>query len=173
VLSYQKMLGQLQDAGNTTTLAHYLDLLESAGLVKGIQKYAGQKVRRRSSSPKLLVLNTALMSALQPLSLPEAKREPEYWGRLVETTVGNALANQLQGTDIELYYWRSRNREVDFVLVRGGTVIAIEVKSSRRKASLPGIDAFSREFSPDKKLLIGAQGIPLKRFLQTTPTDWF
>lgn len=173
VLSYQKMLGQLQDAGNTTTLAHYLDLLESAGLVMGIQKYAGQKVRRRSSSPKLLVLNTALMSALQPLSLPETKREPEYWGRLVETTVGSALANQLQGTDIELYYWRSRNREVDFVLVRGGTVIAIEVKSSRRKASLPGIDAFSREFSPSKKLLIGAKGIPLKRFLRTAPTDWF
>jgi hypothetical protein len=173
VLSYQKMLGQLQDAGNTTTLAHDLDLLESAGLVKGIQKYAGQKVRRRSSSPKLLVLNTALMSALQPLSLPEAKREPDYWGRLVETTVGNALANQLQGTDIELYYWRSRNREVDFVMVRGGKVIAIEVKSSRRRASLPGIDAFSREFRPSKKLLIGAQGIPLKRFLQTSPTDRF
>ena len=61
-----------KDAGNTTTLAHYLNLLEGAGLLVGLQKYAGQKVRRRSSSPKLLVLNTGLMSALSTLSFEEA-----------------------------------------------------------------------------------------------------
>jgi predicted AAA+ superfamily ATPase len=33
MLSYQKMMGQLADAGNTTTLAHYLELLEGAGMV--------------------------------------------------------------------------------------------------------------------------------------------
>ncbi len=104
ILSYQKMLGQLQDAGKTTTLAHYLDLLESAGLVMGLEKYAGQKVRRRSSSPKLLVLNTALMSALQPLGLEDAFRQPEYWGRLVETAVGNFLTNTIKGTDLALSY---------------------------------------------------------------------
>jgi predicted AAA+ superfamily ATPase len=172
VLSYQKMLGQLQDAGNTTTLAHYLDLLHSAGLVMGVQKYAGQKVRRRASSPKVLVLNTALMSALQPLSLPEAKKRPAYWGRLVETTVGSALANQLKGSDIQLHYWLSRNREVDFVLVRGETCVALEVKSTRRKTNLPGTEAFAKEFPTKRKLLVGAQGIPLERFLKTPPQEW-
>jgi len=172
VLSYQKMLGQLQDAGNTTTLAHYLDLLDSAGLVTGLQKYAGQKVRRRASSPKLLVLNTALMSALQTLGLPEAKRTPAYWGRLVETAVGNSLANQVKGTGIQLHYWLSRSREVDFVLSRGDSRVAVEVKSTRRKTNLPGIEAFSKEFPTQRKLLVGAQGIPLNRFLKTPPQEW-
>jgi hypothetical protein len=172
ILSYQKMLGQLQDAGNTTTLAHYLDLLESAGLVMGLRKYAGQKIRQRSSSPKLLVLNTALMSALQPLSINEALGQPAFWGRLVETAVGNALANGIKGTDMRLYYWNGRNREVDFVLARGDTVTAIEVKSGRKKGSLPGMDAFSKAFKVKKKLLVGSSGIPFEQFLLTAPAEW-
>ena len=173
VLSYQKMLGQLQDAGNTTTLAHYLDLLESAGLVMGLEKYAGQKVRRRSSSPKLLVLNTALMSALQPLGLDEALRKPEYWGRLVETAVGNFLANTIKGTELGLSYWVDRNREVDFILSRGQETVAIEVKSGRRKTALPGMAAFSKEFKVKRNLLVGMQGIPLEQFFLTPPAEWF
>jgi predicted AAA+ superfamily ATPase len=76
VLSYQKMLGQLQDAGNTTTLAHYPTLLESAGMLIGLSKYAGQKVRRRASSPKLLVLNTALVTAQSQHTFEKAKETP-------------------------------------------------------------------------------------------------
>jgi predicted AAA+ superfamily ATPase len=173
VLSYQKMLGQLQDAGNTTTLAHYLKLLESAGLIMGLEKFAGQIVRRRSSSPKLLVLNTALMSAMQPLDLEEALRKPEFWGRLVETAAGNYLANTIQGTNLELTYWAGRNREVDFVLSRGQDIVAIEVKSGRRKPALPGMQAFSKEFKVKRNLLVGKQGIPLEQFFLTPPADWF
>ncbi len=80
ILSYQKMLGQLQDAGNTVTLAHYLKLLESAGLVAGLSKYAGQKVRQRGSSPKFQTMNTALMTAQQSISFSEAKKNSEFWG---------------------------------------------------------------------------------------------
>ena len=173
VLSYQKMLGQLQDAGNTTTLAHYLNLLEGAGLLMGLQKYAGQKVRRRSSSPKLLILNTGLMSALATLSFEEAKKHFDFWGRLVESSVGATLANHIQGRLLELSYWSSRNREVDFVLSRGDTVIAIEVKSGRKKTSLPGMEAFSKEFTVKKKLLIGSQGIPLEEFFCVPVEEWF
>jgi predicted AAA+ superfamily ATPase len=172
ILSYQKMLGQLQDAGNTTTLAHYLDLLESAGLVMGLNKYAGQKIRRRASSPKLLVLNTALMSVLNSMSLAEAKIQADYWGRLVETAVGSSLANGIKGTDMELYYWSGRNRGVDYVLCRGKNTIAIEVKSGRKKGSLPGVDAFSKEFKVKRKILVGSDGIPLKEFLLTPPNEW-
>ena len=173
VLSYQKMLGQLQDAGNTTTLAHYLNLLEGAGLLMGLQKYAGQKVRRRSSSPKLLILNTGLMSALSTLSFEEAKKQPELWGRLVESSVGAALANAIQGRSLELSYWSSRNREVDFILSRGDTLIAIEVKSTRKKTNLPGIEAFSKEFPVKKKLLVGSHGIPLEDFFCIPVEEWF
>lgn len=47
ILSYQKMLGQLHDAGNTTTLAHYLELLDAAGMISGLQKFALAGVRQR------------------------------------------------------------------------------------------------------------------------------
>lgn len=172
ILSYQKMLGRLQDAGNTTTLAHYLNLLQGAGLLMGLPKYAGQIVRRRASSPKLQVLNTALMTAPSQLTLGEAKSDSEHWGRLVESAVGATLANGLKGTQAKLFYWSSRNREVDFVLQRGDNLIAIEVKSGLQKTSLPGIDAFSKEFRVKRKLLVGAQGIPLQEFLLAPPKEW-
>ncbi len=172
VLSYQKMIGQLQDAGNTTTLAHYLSLLQGAGLVMGLQKYAGQQARRKSSSPKLLVLNTALMSALSAVTFEEARMRPDLWGRLVESSIGATIANNIQGTRIKLYYWSSRNREVDFVLEKGETLVAIEVKSGRKKPSLPGIEAFSKEFPVKKKLLVGSGGIPLEEFLNSPVERW-
>lgn len=172
VLSYQKMLGQLQDVGNTTTLAHYLKLLEGAGLIMGIQKYAGQKVRQKSSSPKLLVLNTALMSATSTFSFEEAKRRPDFWGRLVESAVGASISNAIRGQPLELSYWSSRNKEVDFVLSRGDAVVGIEVKSGRKKVSLPGLEAFSKEFSTKRKLLVGSGGIPLDEFLHLPAEGW-
>jgi predicted AAA+ superfamily ATPase len=172
VLSYQKMLGQLQDAGNTTTLAHYLRLLEGAGMLAGLPKYAGQRARQRASSPKLQILNTALMTATSHLTFKEARNDSDYWGRLVESAVGATLANGLMGKDIRLFYWSSRNREVDFVLSRGGVLAAIEVKSGRRKAALPGMEAFAKEFHIKRKLLVGSGGIPLEDFFGTPPERW-
>ena len=173
VLSFTKMLGQLQDAGNTTTLAHYLDLLKGAGLLEGLRKYAGQRVRQKGSSPKLQVHNNALVTAQSDRSFEQARRRPDYWGRLVESTVGASLVNSIRGTTIEVFYWSSRNREVDFVLAKGGKVVAIEVTSARRKTGLPGIEAFSEEFDIHKMLLVGGQGIPIEEFLNAPPDTWF
>lgn len=171
VLSFTKLLGQLQDAGNTTTLAHYLDLLEAAGLVGGLRKYAGQPVRRRRSSPKLQVYNTALLSAQSGFSFAEIRARPERWGRLVESCVGAHLVNACLGTDISVHYWSHRNREVDFVLARGDTLIAIEVKSGRTPTSLPGLEAFARDFPVQKSLLVGGTGVPLEVFLRMPIAD--
>ena len=171
VLSYQKMLGQLQDAGNTTTLAHYLDLLGGAGLVTGLQKYAGERVHQRGSSPKLQVLNTSLMTAQSRYTYKQAQQDHEHWGRLVESAVGATLANSLL-RKTELFYWAGKNREVDFVLRRGKKLVAIEVKSGRKKQDLPGIEAFSKEFPVTKKLLVGTGGIRLEEFLLTPPEAW-
>jgi uncharacterized protein len=172
VLSYQKMLGQLRDAGNTTTLAHYMNLLEGAGLLCGLPKYAGQKVRQRASSPKLQVLNTALMTAFSRQSLDEAKKNPEYWGRLVESCIGASLYNGLAKGEAELFYWSGRNREVDFVLATGKKLIAIEVKSGFKKPTLSGMEEFSKHFKVKKNLLVGGEGIPLDEFALTPPQAW-
>ncbi|HPO16651.1 MAG TPA: ATP-binding protein [Candidatus Hydrogenedentes bacterium] len=165
ILSYQKMLGQLQDAGNTTTLAHYLELLSGAGLLRGLQKYDGHGVRRRSSSPKLLVMNTALMTAACGMTFDEAKADRLFWGRLVESAIGAALANGAMESGLELYYWNSRNAEVDFVVRQGKNLVAIEVKSGQRKNTLPGLSQFCGAFDVNKTLLIGADGIPVEQFL--------
>jgi predicted AAA+ superfamily ATPase len=172
VLSYQKMLGQLQDAGNTTTLAHYLDLLDSAGLAIGLVKYAPGRVGRRSSSPKLLVLNTALMTAQWGPDPQALRQDPCAWGRVVETSVGAHLVNTSRDQQVEVLYWLDRNHEVDFVLSRGDTVVAIEVKSSARRHTLPGTEAFCRRFPVKHKLLVGGQGVPLEEFLSTPAEHW-
>ncbi len=167
VLSYTKMLGQLHDAGNATTLAHYLELLSGAGLLTGLAKYSGRVVRQRGSSPKLQVLNTALMSAQSGRSLEEARAEREMWGRLVESAVGAHLANAAAAGECELFYWRERNHEVDFVVRAGRTLTAIEVKSGRTRDAQPGLTAFAEAFKPARKLLVGRDGIPVEEFLLT------
>jgi len=168
ILSYTKMLGQLQEAGNTTTLAHYLDLLAGAGMVMGIQKYSGSKVRRRGSSPKLQVLNTALMTAQSGLSMEEARSDGSFWGRLVESAVGAHLANAQSAGTCKVFYWREGNREVDFVVQAGRSLTAIEVKSGRTRGTFPGMDAFK----PTRKLLVGGDGIPISEFLKEPVEHW-
>jgi len=172
VLSYQKMLGQLHDAGNTTTLAHYLDLLNGAGLITGLPKFSGKRVRQRSSSPKILVLNTALMSASSHLSFEAVQQDRDYWGRLVESAVGAYLVNSIRGKNIEVFYWLERNQEVDFVLRAGNNLVAIEVKSGRRKERFIGMEAFSKAFRVKRQLLVGNQGIPVEEFLLTPIEHW-
>jgi predicted AAA+ superfamily ATPase len=172
VLSYTKMLGQLQDAGNATTLAHYLELLSGAGMLTGIQKYSGQVVRQRGSSPKLQVLNTALMTAQSGLPPDEAREDREFRGRLVESAVGAHLANAAASGICDVFYWRERSREVDFVLRKGKTVVAIEVKSGRSPDQLPGLGVFTERFRPTRTLLVGGDGIPLGEFLSQPVEEW-
>ena len=172
ILSYNKMLGQLQDAGNTTTLARYLHLLSSAGLVAGLPKFSNKPRLVRSSSPKLNVLNTALMTAGAGYSFAGAEADRTFWGRLAESAVGAHLFNTAPA-DVRLHYWRSGAREVDFVLVRGRRAIPIEVTVSRRPHSLSGMEAFRREFSPPRSLLVGEAGIPLNEFLTVPAHEWF
>lgn len=172
VLSYQKMLGQLQDAGNTTTLAHYLDLLAGAGMVAGLQKFTGGAARQRGSSPKLQVLNTALLGAQSGLTLDTARADRTFWGRVVESAVGAHLANAAAAGTCDLFYWRDRNREVDFVAHAGRTVTAIEVKSGRSREALPGMEAFVGVFKPTRTLLVGGDGIPLEEFLSRPAEHW-
>lgn len=169
ILSYSKMLGELQEAGNTTTLAHYLELLSGAGLLCGLQKFAGQPIRQKSSSPKFCVYNTALMSAQSGKSFQLAKADPIFWGRLTGSAVGAHLLNAIRGHQIELFYWREGDAEVDYVLKQGKSVTAIEVKSNRDRLQ-SGMDLFHAQFKPSKSILVGEKGIPLADFLQT-PID--
>ncbi|MBI2374019.1 MAG: ATP-binding protein [Deltaproteobacteria bacterium] len=172
VLSYTKMLGQLHDAGNTTTLAHYLELLAGAGMLTGLPKFSGKVVRSRGSSPKLQVFNTALLTAQSGFTPAEARADGELWGRLTESAVGAHLANAAAGGLCELFYWREGNQEVDFVLRSGRVVVGLEVKSGRAPLAHSGLGAFSEAFKPKRALLIGGDGIPVDEFLSRPVTDW-
>ena len=171
ILSFTKMLGQLQDAGNTTTLARYLDLLAHAGLLAGLPNFAGGAHRRRASIPKLNVLNTALMSALSGYTFEEAKADRSFWGRLLESAVGAHLFNS-GVPEIRLHYWRHRSREVDFVLSRGPRLAAVEVKSGARRTRLSGLEGFSERFGGVATILAGEGGVPLSEFLSVPAREW-
>ncbi len=172
ILSYTKMVGQLQEAGNTTTLAHYLELLEGAGLLAGLQKYAGEAVRQRASSPKLQVLNTALLSAVEGLSPGEAQSDRAFRGRLVESAVGAHLYAACAMRGWRLHYWREGAREVDFVVQAGRKVTAIEVKSGDRTGRLSGLTAFVDAFAPTRSLIVGGDGIAVETFLARPAEEW-
>jgi predicted AAA+ superfamily ATPase len=166
------MLGQLQDAGNTTTLAHYLKLLELAFLVSGLELYSAGRGRRRGSSPKLILWNSALVNALSPLSFAEARLNGAWWGRVVENAVGAHLLNHLAEPVWRVTYWREGNQEVDFVVTQGRKVWALEVKSGR-PGRLSGLAAFRARYPQAKFLLIGSEGIRLDDFFAAAPADFF
>lgn len=173
IFSYQKMLGQLQDAGNTTTVAHYLKLLCNAGMLCGLDKYSGKVVCQKSSSPKFLVMNTALMTAHSSYRFAEVKNHSEYYGRLVESAIGAYLVNQSIGTDIKVFYWREGHKEVDFILTRGKDLIGIEVKSNAKKAYSLGLSEFQKKFNTKRNLLVGGDGIAVEVFLKTPIEELF
>lgn len=170
ILSYNKMLGQLQDAGNTTTLAHYLRLLERAFLVSGLERFSAGRARTRGSSPKLVLWNDALVTAVGLRSFAETRADSALWGRLVENAVGAHLLGRLEDPIYEVTYWRERNQEVDYVVRAGTRVWGLEVKSGR-PARLPGLEAFLRSHRKAVPLVIGSGGLPVAEFLASDPRE--
>ena len=172
ILSYSKIVGQLQDAGNTTTLANYLKLLSDCGLLGGLDKFAGDIIRKRGSSPKFQVYNNSLITSQINTTYQKATANPELWGRLTESSVGTHLINHSISQRYNLYYWREGNYEVDFILENGNKVIGLEVKSGL-KAKNAGMSVFADKFHPDKLLLIGTGGVPYDEFLKINPKEMF
>lgn len=171
IISYTKLVGQLQDAGNTTTLAHYLQLLARAGLLTGLTKFAGQKHRQRASSPKLHVLNTALISAQGDYTFDAARADRSYWGRLVESSVGAHLCNSAE-PELQVQYWREGAHEVDFILSRGKRQVALEVKSGQGAIKTTGMAIFQRKYPEATGRIVGSGGIPLDEFLTQPASHW-
>jgi predicted AAA+ superfamily ATPase len=172
ILSYNKMLGQLNDAGNTVTLAGYLRLLETAFLASGLELYSKGVVRKRGSSPKLILWNNALVNAQSERTFGEACADGGFWGRLVENAVGAHLLNTLEGPEWGVTYWRDRGEEVDFVVSRGTRTCAIEVKSGRSGKG-GGLASFRRRYPRAQILLVGESGVPLADFLSRPAAEWF
>lgn len=171
ILALGKVKGQLQDAGNETTLAGYLDLLGNAGLLKGLQKYHVGAARQRASAPKFNVLNTALMSSATPYTFVQAQADRSYWGRLVESTVGAHLCNTARLNE-DISYWRESPHEVDFVVNDAIRRTAIEVKSGPSVGSLGGMDEFAKRHPGSQKILVGTGGVDLTEFLSYPLTHW-
>jgi predicted AAA+ superfamily ATPase len=171
ILSLTKMMGQLQDAGNVTTLASYLEILDQCALLTVLQKYANDDARKRGSVPKYQVYNNALLTAYKGRGFVTDRTDTRTWGRWVESAVGAHLLSMADELDYKVYYWRepSRNKdekdkEVDFVIVRDGEVTAIEVKSGRRGMN-SGLPAFVEAFHPKRSFIVGTGGVSLEDFL--------
>ncbi|WP_455108007.1 ATP-binding protein [Porphyromonas sp.] len=164
MLSLTKLMGQLQDAGNVTTLAAYLELLDQCTLLKGLQKYAHDDARKRSSIPKYQVYNNALLTAYKGRSFLTDRTDTKLWGRWVESAIGAHLIGSAEELDYQIFYWRESSLEVDFILVNKGEVTAIEVKSGRRGMN-SGLPAFAKAFHPGKSFVVGTGGVSVEDFL--------
>lgn len=171
IVTYAELAELIADAGNTTTVAAQLDLLQAVGAVAALSKYPYRPLRRRRSSPKLVVQNTALMTVRSTRTFAEAQNDRPYWGRLVESAVGAHLF-RLGRTRYELHYWRHGRFEVDFVLERGPHLLAIEVKSGSRPRPIKGFPVFRRHFPRARTLLVGEGGVPLPEFLSRPGEYW-
>ncbi len=163
LLSLNKMLGSLQDSGNTSTLAGYINLLNDSGLLCGLQKYSVDMSRRRASIPKFQVYNNALKMVYTPLTFEQAVLDRKAWGHIFESAIGAYLVSQAFANRFEVYYWRERNDEVDFILRKKGSLIAIEVKSNAEKTT-QGLEKFKQLFNPKASFIIGDGGIGVEEF---------
>lgn len=163
ILSLNKMLGSLQDAGNTVTLAGYINMLNDSGLLCGLQKYSIDLARRKASIPKLQVYNNALKMVYSPLTFEQAIIDRKSWGRILESSVGAYLVSQAFTKRFEVFYWRERDDEVDFILRKKGSVVAIEVKGNAEKKTA-GLDKFRQLFKPDTSFIVGDGGIKVEDF---------
>lgn len=172
LLSLTKALGQLQDAGNVTTLSSYLEILNQCNLLAGLQKYANDEARRYQSIPKYQVYNNALLTAFKGTSYEKDRIDPQIWGRWIESAVGAYLLGGAEEGGYSVYYWRERSDEVDFIIVRQGEVMALEVKSGRRGMN-SGIPKFNDLFHPKHSLVIGTDGIPFEEFFRMRIEDLF
>ncbi len=174
ILSYNKMLGQLQDAGNTTTLAHYLKLLESAYLLSGLEAFRWGRKTRRGSSPKLILWNNALVSAVVGQTFDKVRDDSAWWGRMVENAVGAHILNGLSDMSRQVFYWRNKGLEVDFVVKTPRNTWAIEVKSGASAFSdTIGLHAFKRIYPEARPFIVGQAGMGLEEFFSTEPYDLF
>lgn len=171
-ISLTKLLGQLQDAGNVTTLAGYLATLDESQLLCGLQKYAHDNARKYNSVPKLFVYNTSLLSALSGWMFQQVYTAPKEWGRWVESAVGMHILNQAEEWDYKVYYWREGNKEVDFVVESNRQCVAIEVKSGRRTTNA-GLPEFVKRFGPRHSFVVGSGGVPVEEFLQWDLNELF
>lgn len=172
ILSLTKVQGDLMERGNLTTLSDYLALLDAAGLLCGLEKYAGDIIRKRASKPKFQVYNNALLSAQSEFTFDEIRGSRKEWGRVVESAVGCHLLNKAREGHFNLYYWNENSREVDYVLQKGGKVVAVEVKSGK-DSSNEGMALFDSKFHPHRLYTVGTDGIPLETFLSASPEDLF
>lgn len=163
LLSLTKMLGSLQDAGNTVTLAGYINLLDESGLLCGLQKFSVDMARRRASIPKLQVYNNTLKMVYSPLSFEQAILDRKSWGRIFESGVGAYIVSQAFVHRFEVFYWREKDAEVDFILRKKSSVVAIEVKSNAEKRT-EGLDKFRQLFKPQSAFIVGDGGISAEDF---------
>ena len=163
-LSFTKILGQLQDAGNTVTLAHYLDLLDKANILKGLHNYSGNQIRTRKSPPRFMVYDTSLMTYADGAGRRRLLDNAMDRGRLVESAVGAYLLARGKEEGFEVYWWRERSNEVDFVINKGRRLTAIEVKSGRVKG-LGGSLVFKQLYPEAISLIIGSADYGLEDFL--------
>jgi len=177
IVSYTKILGQLQGKGNAATLIRYGDTLSQSQLLTPLNRYSTNQFSIRKSTPKFQTHNMALFSTLLNMTFAEAKQDHVLWGRMIESAVGAWLLSQANHNPyMKVFYWRDRSVEVDFVVQHGNKLLAIEVKSTVLEEPIKNLEVFRHRFPKVKTLVVGADAladVTWQDFLKTNIMDFF
>jgi uncharacterized protein len=151
IISLQKISGRLLEKGSMQAVAHYLNLLEEAGLVAAVGKYSDKPIRVRSSPPKFVVLNQAMLSSMENINPPVQSAEPDRFGRWME----NACMAHAWNAGQAIHYWRTEPLEVDMILSGSWGKWAVEIKTGNYSLNeLKGLFEFCRLYKKFKPLLL-------------------
>ena len=173
IISYNKLLGKLQDKGNATTLAGYLKLLSDASLIVGPRSILKVPAPKQNQPPKTQRFEYCTHDGYLWLFFSGGTSRPILLGRIVESAVGAHLQNT-RDTATHIHYWRrdGGKYEVDFVISRGPHLLGVEVKSGNKQVRR-GLDEFKARFDNARIMEVGpgVNAIPLNEFFHLALTS--
>jgi predicted AAA+ superfamily ATPase len=114
------------------TLGRYINILETTNLFMKIKPYAKNMSLRLIKSPKVFCVDTGLAASLAGYTDSEHIAET-YTGALLESFVLLNLITAASSWGGEVYYFRTqggKEKEVDFLIEKDGSLAAVEVKLS-------------------------------------------
>lgn len=123
-----------RDAGlSQATAGRYINILEETSLIARVRPYSRNISKRLIKAPKVIVTDPGLAASLAGVAASAAISE-QFLGALLESYIFLNLTARASLMDANVLYFRTqggREREVDFVLEKGKSIMAVEVKLAK------------------------------------------
>ena len=153
------------------TAARYVGVFEQMYLLRRIDVWASNRLKRVAKTSKLQFLDSGLLAALLDLGVVEVQQDRTRFGHVLETFVFAELLKHTTTADgdYRLMYYRDADKfEVDLVIENAaGQLVGVEVKAAAtvREGDLRGLKKLAglagSQFKMGVLLYDGAETLPL------------